>query len=76
MSVPLRLGELRALIRTPDVRRPRVYVCRGCRLPFRAGEAHDFTLCAAKVAANRCNLGIAGNTACCPNNASEGSTAR
>lgn len=41
------LHELRSLILTPEVRRPRVYTCRGCGLGFRAAEGHDFAGCAA-----------------------------
>jgi hypothetical protein len=62
----LRLRELRALIRTPELLRPRVYICRGCGLGFRAAEAHDFVGCAAKHAVNRCNLDNRGNAASGP----------
>jgi hypothetical protein len=57
----LALGDLRSLVLTPDVRRPRVYCCRGCGLGFRAGESHDFTRCAAISRIVR-DTGICGKT--------------
>ena len=45
-SRPEILRELESLIATPELQRPRVYVCPGCGLTFVSPDEHDAEACA------------------------------